>query len=287
MGVSGWRSIAVGVMAIGLMGREAGAASLRYEVREGGRILLPVSVNGKGPYTFLFDTGADTTVLDARVARKLGLGMSGKAPMRMFAGRVEVPLARVERISLASWSDGPVEVVCADLAGMFGLPEEVEGILGQDFLAHFSFLLVRKERRLEIDEDGRLAERLGGIPLTVERKGGRYCVRGLLAGASESRRLLLDSGIPYSVLYEDPGLDLRCSGANASAQSGIGVRKLRPSRLATLDLGPVRFKNLDVQLTPRLAGQPRWEDGILPFALFDAIYFNSAEGFVILNPSYR
>lgn len=282
----GWRSVVVGgMMAVGLMGREADAASLRYEEREGGRILVPVSVNGKGPYTFLFDTGADTTVLDARLALKLGLVTAGKAPMRTFAGRLLVPLARVERLSLGSWSGGTVEVACVDLAETFGLSGDIQGILGQDFLARFSFLLVRKERRFEIDEDGRLAEQLGGIRLTVDRKGGRYYVRGQLAGASEPRRLLLDSGIPYSVLYEDPELDLRCSGANTAAQSGIGSRKLRSCRLATLDLGPVQFRNLAVQLTPRLAGQPRWEDGILPLTLFDAIYFNNAENFVILNPS--
>jgi hypothetical protein len=226
-------------------------------------------------------------VLDARVARNLGLGTSGKAAMRTFAGSVEVRLARVERLSLASWSGGPVEIACADLAEMFGLPGDIQGILGQDFLSQFSFLLTRRGRRLEIDEDGRLAERLGGTRLAVERKGGRYYVRGQLAGASEPRRLLLDSGIPYSVLYEDPRLDLRCSGANTSAQSGIGARKLRPCRLATLNLGTVQFRNLDVQLTPRLAGQAGWEDGILPLALFDAIYFNTAESFVVLNPNSR
>jgi hypothetical protein len=271
---------------MGLMGREAGAASLRYEVREGGRILVPVSINGKGPYMLLFDTGADTTVLDARLARKLGLGTSGKASMRTFAGKVEVPLARVERLSLGSRSDGPVGVVCADLAEMFGLPGDIQGILGQDFLAQFSFLLVRKERRLEIDENGSLAEPPGGTRLMVERKGGRYYVSGLLAGASEPRRLLLDSGIPYSLLYEDPLLELRCSGSNGAAESSIGARKLRSCRLKTLDLGAVQFKNLAVQLTSRLAG-PRWEDGILPLGLFDAIYFNNAGSFVILNPSTR
>jgi len=285
MGAGFWTRVAVSLAVAAGAGQVAEGASVRYQVREGGRILVPVSINGAGTHLFLFDTGADTTVLDAKLVRKLGLQPTGKAPMRTFAGLRTVDLVRVESLELGSWSEGPVEAVSADLSETFGLPSEVQGILGQDFLSRVSFLLLLgREHRLEIDGDGKLVGQLGGERLGVERKGGRYYVRGQVAGASEPRRFLLDSGIPYPVVYEDPGLQMSCSEAGTTAASAAGTRKLRPCRMPALQVGPVALRNLSVQVAARLNGPPAFEDGILPLGLFDAIYFDHAANSVIRNP---
>jgi hypothetical protein len=273
------------VLVVAAAGRDGRAQSIRYREHDGGRIVVPVSINGTGPYAFLFDTGADTTMLDARLARKLGLEPARKTAMRTFAGRVEVPMAPIDRLSLGPWSDGPMEVAFADLAEMFGLPPDVQGILGQDTLARLSFLIVRRERRIELDPDGRVARELAGERLAAERKGGRYYVKGQPAGSPQPRRFLLDSGIPYPVVYDDPALDLQCSRSARAAESRIGARELRRCRIASVDLGGLHLTNLEVQVAARIGGPAAWEDGILPLALFDSVYFNSREGFVILNPT--
>jgi hypothetical protein len=178
-----------------------------------------------------------------------------------------------------------MEVALADLAEMFGLSPDVQGILGQDTLARLSFLIVRRERRIELDLDGQVAGQLAGERLAAERKGGRYYVKGQPAGSAKPRRFLLDSGIPYPMIYDDPSLELQCSRSARAAESGIGARELRRCRIASLALGALRLADLDVQVAARLGGLPAWEDGILPLALFDSMYFNSREGVVILNPA--
>jgi hypothetical protein len=273
------------VVLIVVAGRDSEAGSIGYKEQAGGRIVVPVSINGTGPYSFLFDTGADTTMLDARLARKLRLEPSRKTAMRTFAGRIEVALAPIERLALGDWSDGPMEAGIADLAEMFGLPPDIQGILGQDTLARVTLLIVRRERRIVLDADGRLAGQIGGERLPAERRAGRYYVQGQIRGAAKPRRFLLDSGIPYPVLYDDPSLQLRCSGPAQAAESRIGARELRRCRVPSLDLGSVRLAGLEVQIAARIGGPAAWEDGILPLALFDSIYFNSSEGFVILNPT--
>ena len=89
------------------------------------------------------------------------------------------------------------------------------------------------------------------------------------------------------LLYEDVvskvELTLVGAGENTVAKSAIGSRSLRPARLAALVLGDTRLRNLQVYVTPRVeAGRP--EDGMLPMLLFDAIYVNNANAFLILNP---
>src|SRR5579871_2320427 len=51
-------------------------AEIRYEMT-GNHMYVNTSVNGHGPYRFIFDSGAGATVIDADLARKLGLKSGG------------------------------------------------------------------------------------------------------------------------------------------------------------------------------------------------------------------
>src|SRR4051794_3329009 len=44
----------------------------------GGRPVVPVMINGKGPYKFIFDTGASVNVVDTSVAAELSLDSNAK-----------------------------------------------------------------------------------------------------------------------------------------------------------------------------------------------------------------
>src|SRR5260221_14475239 len=55
-------------------------------------LLIPVEVNGKGPYRFVLDTGASMTVLSAELARELGV-RGEKSAVGMGAGG-KVPVSR-------------------------------------------------------------------------------------------------------------------------------------------------------------------------------------------------
>jgi predicted aspartyl protease len=256
---------------------------VRLDVRDNGRLVVPVGLNGKGAYPFLVDTGATTTVVSQKLAERLGVASRDKARVHTFAGEVQVPVGRVETVGIGSRSVGGVDVLCADLGRMFRLEPGIEGILGQDVLARFNYLLDRRGRRLEVEEDGDLGAALSGTPVSFNSRGGKIYVP--VAGGV--LRLMLDSGIPYLVLYEDVvskvELALVGAGENSVAESGIGSRTLRPARLAVLDIGDARIRNLQVYLTKRIeAGRP--EDGFLPVRLFDAVYVNNDKAFLILNP---
>jgi predicted aspartyl protease len=279
-GKIGWTALVAGA----LWCQPAAAASVvRLDARDNGRLVVSVGLNGKGTYSFLLDTGATTTVLSQKLAEKLGVASRGTARVHTFAGAVLVPVARVDTVGIGSrWIVG-VDVVCADLGRMFKLEPTIEGILGQDVLSRFNYLLDRRSRKIELEENGDLGAELSGTPVPFEPRGGKIYV----TATGKPIRLMLDSGIPYPVLYEDAGskveLTMVSRGEDMAARSGIGTRKLRPARLAALDIGDARIRNLQIYVTERIAPQ-RPEDGILPLLLFDAIYVNNAKAFLILNP---
>ena len=102
-------------------------------------------------------------------------------------------------------------------------------------------------------------------------------------------RLLLDSGANMVTLVHKPALPLDGAARQswleltASGQAGWKVGRVR-----SLQVGSEKFHDVDVALPD---AQPtdadRIEDGVLPTALFKAVYFNNREGFVVFNPRLK
>lgn len=64
-----------------------------------------------------------------------------------------------------------------------------------------------------------------------------------------------------------------------------GAVGLQVVRVHKLTVGSQRFRDLEAALLPaRTSDAERVEDGLLPMVLFQAVYINNREGFVILNP---
>jgi predicted aspartyl protease len=106
------------------------------------RLTVEVGVNGRGPYRFVVDSGADTSVIGERVARTLKLPPG--TPVTLH-GMTES--ARVERVLVDSLQLGKSEV--ADLQ----LPVLKEGHLGGDGMIGIDALT---EQRLMMDFEKRV-----------------------------------------------------------------------------------------------------------------------------------
>jgi Aspartyl protease len=176
-------------------------------------------------------------------------------------------------------------VLIGDLGRLFNLDPEIEGILGEDFLSRFNYLLDRRGRKLVMEENDNLATVLFGTKVSFETRGGKIYVPAAGGGV----RLLLDSGNPYLVLYEDVAARLCLETADSSAVSAvgssIGSRAVRMSRLIEMEIGDSVLRNVEVWLSAR--GSGRIEDGFLPLRFFDSIYVNHLENFLIVNPQWK
>lgn len=65
------------------------------------RMTVPVTINGAGPYRFLIDTGAQATVVTARVTDALGLAPSGRATLVAMASRTQVDTIALDALEFA------------------------------------------------------------------------------------------------------------------------------------------------------------------------------------------
>src|SRR6516162_88593 len=55
------------------------AETLRYHSLDGSQIAVSVTINNRGPYEFLVDTGMQVTIIEPSLAEELGLKPAGDA----------------------------------------------------------------------------------------------------------------------------------------------------------------------------------------------------------------
>ena len=102
-------------------------------------ILIPGSVAERGPYDFILDTGAGTTLLSTRLADELGIEPNGSKPGTGAAGKVTVALASVTSLAIGGVRRAPMAIAITAEVERIGvaLGTRIDGCLGHDFLKDF------------------------------------------------------------------------------------------------------------------------------------------------------
>jgi predicted aspartyl protease len=265
-------------------------ASVNLRIKDGCRMVVPVSINGRGPYDFLLDTGAAMTMVDERVAHDLGFRPMTRVRLVTFTGAPTMPMARVETISVGLESLSDMKVLYFDLRKLFSFGYGIRGVLGQDFLSRFNYLISYREKSIRFEKNGDLKSVLTGERLPSERNQSKYYVSVQpLGGEEKGRRFLLDSGALDPLVFaqpdEMPALDIvRFEEQALVARTAVGQRYIRPCRVGIFRIGEATLKNLRFMVADLKTGEKRYEGGLLPLCVFEAVYFNNDENYVILNP---
>lgn len=105
-------------------------------------ILLPVFVDGRGPYSFVLDTGAESTVVSNELADALALPPGEKQDGRGAAGKMTLVKSELSSLTVGqeTLESFPVSVTDLSFLGR-AMGEQVDGALGQSFLRHFAMTL--------------------------------------------------------------------------------------------------------------------------------------------------
>lgn len=249
-------------------------------------IVTSVTVNGAGPYEFLLDTGTSTTLLTTEFAQQLGLRPLDRIELITVIGSETVIRSRLSSLSLASARADEPEVLITELRAIRALHPGICGVIGQNFLSRFNYLLSYRDRRIEFElNDGPVSD-LCGERLPFELAENRLLIKAQSAVGERQFRLLLDSAAPGLILFTPvapPDLVLNAQQM-VTLGTDHGSTTAQQSRLRRLRLGSTVFADLPVTMTSLQSGAERIEDGLLPTVLFDSIYINHRQHFVILNP---
>jgi predicted aspartyl protease len=257
-------------------------------------IIIPVSINGSGPYDFLLDTGCAKTIVDQKLADQLGLPREGEKTVVGILASARMSVVHVNSLSVAGASVPGGDVFSSDHPA--SVTSNARGILGEDFLRNFDLLIDYRHQTIRIESPlGSMAQTALGEHLPLQ-------LSGMFHGQPTHNRLVVSGHIPE--LGDTPMLLLLDSGTNSPTlfrdSLGSGAAQQEPMRagkfnqwvftsastrtVRSLGLGGNSLTNLTLIAISRRAEVDT--DGLVPTSLFHSIFISHQGKFVILNPSF-
>ena len=126
--------------------------SFRLVGGENPLIIVPTSVNDRGPYEFILDTGAGTSLLSPRVAEALGIVATSSREGSGAAGRVTVALASAESLAIGGARRAPMPLAITAEVDRIGtaIGHPIDGDIGYDFLKAFRVTIDYQKRLVRL-----------------------------------------------------------------------------------------------------------------------------------------
>ncbi len=257
-------------------------------------IIVPVSINGSGPYDFLLDTGAAKTMVDQKLADQLSLPRAGEKTVVGMLASARMSVVHVNSLSVAGATVPGGDIFSSDHPAT--VTSKVRGVLGEDFLQNFDLLIDYRHQSIRFESPlGSMSATAVGEHLPLQLNGvlhgqpthNRLVVSGHIPELGDSpMSLLLDSGANSLVLFQDS----LGAGSNQqqSVQAGNFNKWISSSAAARsvrlLSLGANSVENLTVIALDRRADVDT--DGLVPTSLFHSVFISHQGKFAILNPSF-
>jgi predicted aspartyl protease len=263
-------------------------SSIKFKV-EGSLIIVPVTINGAGPYNFILDTGNSDMTVDSKLAAELNLPNVGSVTFVAAQGTAVASVVRLDSVLMGG-------AIARNIYStvMKQVPFKARGVLGEGFLRNFDLLIDNRRHVIEFESGpGPLLDIVAGERTPFLTHGvdqGRATSKRIIVFAhifelgEQEFRLLLDSGSDTLLVFTRLGPNstpqdfatLSALGANNRvAQDTLAIHGLevgKSSIRAANVVAPVVLPQSDV-------------DGLLPTSLFSSIFISHSGEFVILNPS--
>lgn len=208
------------------------------------RMTVEVFVNGRGPYRFLVDSGADSSVVGLRIARELQLPTGTPVILNSMTGS-----ARVGRVLVNELTLGPSTIRNLDLPALLERDLGGDGIVGIDALAGQRLMMDFEKRVIKVEDARRPARMLDGeILVTARRRRGQLILTQVRA-AGVAVEAVVDTGSEITI----GNLALRdklirrnrdkFSTVIATGVTGVSIN-LQMAHIGELRLGSVTLRNV-------------------------------------------
>lgn len=249
-----------------------------------GQILIPVMVNGSGPFQFILDTGANRSVISATLAARLSLEPVAVSEIVSSTRSHWSHVVRVQSISLGSHTASNVLTPLVKSERIHAVHGQADGIVGQDVLidAHYT-IDYRRKRVIWLGGEGDTGP---GVRLALRRCEGRLIVELPQSSGPDSVALLVpDSGASSLVLFRQDGrtaISVTALSGFASVATITGQSLMQTGVVPKLRLGREALWDQPAVLLPGppVVGENRL-DGLLPLSLFSSVTFNGREHYMV------
>lgn len=158
------------------------------------RLTVEVRVNGRGPYQFVVDSGADTSVVGLRIARDLQLPLGKPA---VLVGMTERSI--VDRVAVESLTLGPSTIEHLQLPALREEDVGGQGMIGIDALVQQRILMDFEKRLIKVEDATKSPKHLPDEIVVVARlRRGQLILTQVKAGRS-TLNAVIDTGAEITI----------------------------------------------------------------------------------------
>jgi predicted aspartyl protease len=226
------------------------------------RIVIDVKLNGKGPFRFIFDSGA-SAVVSPEVVRQLGLkienlqtGGRGVGEQLVERGEANISETEVGDIHLPAQEFGVISF--ADTKYVFGT-NKIDGIIGFPLFKRLVVHVDYERKQLTFTQPSQFVYKGRGTIVPIDLDRHLPLVKGELDGVPGV--FVIDTGARSSLILYGPFIEQNNLRAKYKASfegiTGWGIGgpvRSQIVRVKTLKLGMVEVQNLIARLSLQKSG---------------------------------
>ena len=218
-------------------------------------LLVPVRVDGTGPYEFILDTGAGTSLLSPGLADRLRIRRTGHKKAAAAAGELDVELGTVASLAIGSATarDLPVGITAeVDRIGAV-VGAEISGDVGYDVLKNFRVCLDyrRSVLTLEWPSAPEAPARPSEVPFRLAHRRKPLLLVPALVDGTGPWSFVLDTGASMTLISPGLARSARIAGGSPVRVVGAGGRVAAlGGRVRSLAVGEAVREDVDVVVAP-------------------------------------
>jgi predicted aspartyl protease len=232
----------------------ASSAKVKFRLAGGAQplILLPVRVNDRGPFDFILDTGAGTSLLSADLAKQLEVKTIGSKEGQSAGGKVSVSLAKVDSLAIGEIKLNDVDVGIVDLSQIgTTVGAKIDGDLGYNFLKHFRLTIDYRDCEIRLDDPKRVESFAGGakteMPIRLANPAKPLILVDVHANGRGPFQFAIDTGTSTSAitpeLANQVGIVASQTGPVTTGGAHVDVRA---GNIESFQLGGAKVDNMAV-----------------------------------------
>jgi hypothetical protein len=272
-------------------------ASIRPRFVERSIIIVPVLLNGSGPYDFVLDTAQQMTTIEPGLASELRLKLQGSAGVTGAGFSTRASYALPESLQAGDHVLKNPLLLVHPLGQVQVTDPRVRGILGENFLGRFDLLIDYAHGIVCLDNTKQLQANVKGerIALAATSHPERnlpftepLVILVRVSGMGQPALLQLDSGINSPLWFDAAKLRLAAFASTPLHSRGTDGVSHSYVVLPPQDIQVGSHSLKQISFAAPVAGGkdiPDAEiDGVLPTSLFRRAFISYADHFAVFEP---
>jgi len=209
------------------------------------RLSVEVHINGHGPYQFLVDSGADSSVVGLRIARELQLPLGTPVILNGMTERSIVDRVKIDSLTLGPTTIEDLQLPTLDEGDVGG-----QGMIGIDALVRRRIMMDFEKRMIKVEDATKPAKALPDEVVIIARRQRGQLILTHVRASGFSLDAVIDTGAEMTI--GNPALREKLIRRRQTIErvKAIGVTgkeiELDVAVIRELQIGGIIIRNLPV-----------------------------------------